>query len=292
MSPCLSAVQEDSCDMGYALKWMGHTLNLDQRTHVMGILNVTPDSFSDGGLYLELNRAVEHGLEMAHDGADIIDIGGESTRPYSQKISENQEIDRVIPVIEALKSTISIPISIDTYRARVACEAVKAGASIVNDISALRFDPEMASTVAMYGVPVVLMHMKGTPENMQDNPVYKDLIPELIDFLKDAINRAVKAGIREDLIIVDPGIGFGKTFDNNLQIIKELPRFSSLGRPILTGTSNKSFIGHILDKGVKERCTGTMASVAASVLNGAHIVRVHDVKKAVETVMVIDSIKR
>ncbi len=271
---------------------MKYSFNFEQRTHVMGILNVTPDSFSDGGHYLELDRAVEHAIEMAHDGADIIDVGGESTRPYSRKISEAQETDRVIPVIEALKYELTIPISIDTYRASVAQEAVRAGASIVNDISALRFDPLMASAIARAGVPVVLMHMKGTPENMQDNPVYKDLVTEIMDFLKDAIDRSSKAGIREDLIIVDPGIGFGKSFDNNLQIIKELSRFSSLRKPVLIGTSNKSFIGHILDKIVNERDTGTMATVAASVLNGANIVRVHDVRKAVETVRVIDSIKK
>lgn len=271
---------------------MNHSFNFEQRTHVMGILNVTPDSFSDGGHYLALDRAVEHAIEMAHDGADIIDVGGESTRPYSRKISAAQEMDRVIPVIEALKNELTIPISIDTYRASVAQEAVRAGASIVNDISALRFDPLMASAIARAGVPVVLMHMKGTPENMQDNPVYKDLVHEIIDFLKDAIDRSSKAGIREDLIIVDPGIGFGKSFDNNLQIIKELSRLSSLRKPVLIGTSNKAFIGHILDKAVSERDTGTMATVAASVLNGAHIVRVHDVRKAVETVRVIDSIKR
>lgn len=276
--------------MRFRLSWPDHVLNLNQRTHVMGILNVTPDSFSDGGRYFEVDKAVEHGLEMAGNGADIIDVGGESTRPYSQKTSIDEEMDRVIPVIEALKKEISLPVSIDTCKAKVAYEALKSGASIINDISALRFDPHMASIAADAGVPVILMHMKGMPENMQENPSYNDLIPEILDFLQDAIERAVAAGIREDLIILDPGIGFGKTFDDNFQIIKALSRFMSLKRPLLLGTSNKAFIGHVLDKEAHERDTGTMATIAAGVINGANIVRVHNVKKAVETVKIIDAI--
>ena len=278
--------------MTFTLNWSDYTLNLDQRTHIMGILNVTPDSFSDGGQYLELNKAIEHGLGMANDGADIIDVGGESTRPYSKKTSTNEEIDRVIPVIEVLHKELTIPISIDTYKSDVAREALNAGASMINDISALRFDPHMASIASNAKVPLTLMHMKGTPDNMQENPTYDDLISEIMEFLKDAIKRSVTAGIKEDLIIVDPGIGFGKTFDDNLKIIKELFRFGSLQRPILLGTSNKSFIGHILDKEVHERDIGTMATIATGVMNGAHIVRVHNVKKAVETVKITDSIKR
>ncbi|NQT55692.1 MAG: dihydropteroate synthase [Desulfobacteraceae bacterium] len=278
--------------MNFTLNWSDYTLNLDQRTHIMGILNVTPDSFSDGGQYLELNKAIEHGLGMANDGADIIDVGGESTRPYSKKISTNEEIDHVIPVIEVLHKELTIPISIDTYKSDVAREALNAGASMINDISALRFDPHMASIASNAKVPLTLMHMKGTPDNMQENPTYDDLISEIMKFLKDAIKRSVTAGIREDLIIVDPGIGFGKTFDDNLKIIKELFRFGSLQRPILLGTSNKSFIGHILDKEVHERDIGTMATIATGVMNGAHIVRVHNVKKAAETAKITDSIKR
>ena len=278
--------------MTFTLSWSDYTLNLDQRTHIMGILNVTPDSFSDGGQYLELNKAIEHGLGMANDGADIIDVGGESTRPYSKKISTNEEIDRVIPIIEALHKELTIPISIDTYKSEVAQESLNAGASMINDISALRFDPHMASIASNAKVPLILMHMKGTPDNMQENPTYDDLISEIIEFLKDAIKRSITAGIKEDLIIVDPGIGFGKTFDDNLKIIKDLFRFGSLHRPILLGTSNKSFIGHILDKEVHERDIGTMATIATGVMNGAHIVRVHNVKKAVETVKITDSIKR
>ncbi len=274
------------------MSWSDHVLNLGQRTHVMGILNVTPDSFSDGDRYLEVDKAVEYALEMAHEGADIIDVGGESTRPYSQKISVSEELDRVIPVIEILSRELTIPISIDTYKAAVAQESLKAGASIINDISALRFDPHMSSIAAQAGVPLILMHMKGTPQDMQENPVYDDVISEILDFLKDATMRSRKAGIKESLIIVDPGIGFGKTFNNNLEIIRDLSRFASLKRPVLLGTSNKAFIGHILGREAHQRDTGTMATIAAGVMNGAHIVRVHNVRKAVETVKIIDAIKR
>ena len=278
--------------MNFTLSWADYFLDLNLRTHIMGILNVTPDSFSDGGKYLESNKAIEHGISMAQEGADIIDVGGESTRPYSQKISASEEMARVLPVLEALKKEIDIPISIDTRKSDVAREALKAGASMINDISALRFDPQMASVAAEAGVPVILMHMKGTPENMQKNPTYNDLIPEILNFLKKAIDRSVKAGIRENHIIVDPGIGFGKTFDDNLMIIKELYRFEDLRRPLLLGTSNKKFIGQILGKEVHERDTGTMATIAYGVINGAHIVRAHNVKMAVQTVRLIDAIKR
>ena len=277
--------------MGFALSWSNYFLDLDRKTHIMGILNVTPDSFSDGGRYVELDKAVAHGIGMTQEGVDIIDVGGESTRPYSQKISSAEEMDRVIPVVEALSKQVPIPISIDTYKSDVAQEALKSGASLINDISALRFDPKMASVVAAAGVPVILMHMKGTPEDMQRSPTYKNLVPEILDFLKDAVDRSAAAGIREDLVIVDPGIGFGKTFDDNLKIIRELTRFRSLQRPLLLGTSNKAFIGHVLDKEAHERETGTMATIAAGVMNGAHIVRVHNVRKAVETVKMIDAIK-
>ena len=276
----------------FTLRWSDRILHLDQKTHIMGILNVTPDSFADGGLYLQREKAIEHGLSMARDGADIVDVGGESTRPYSKKISADEEIDRVIPVIQALSRELTIPISIDTCKAEVAQQAIKAGASIINDISALRFDPEIISTAAEAGVPVILMHMKGTPADMQDSPTYNNLIPEILDFLKHAIDRAVKGGISKDKIIVDPGIGFGKGFDHNLIIIKELAQFSLLQRPILLGPSRKAFIGHILDNETRERDTGTMATIVAGVMNGAHIVRVHNVKKTLETVKIIDAIKR
>ena len=275
----------------FSLSWSGHNLRLSERTHIMGIINVTPDSFSDGGLFFQKEKAVECGLTMARDGADIIDVGGESTRPYSEKVSIEEELKRVIPVIEALHREIAIPISIDTCKAEVAKQALLAGASIINDISALRFDPEMTSVAAEAGVPVIVMHMKGTPGDMQDNPTYDNLIHEILDFLKDAIDRAVKGGIRKDMSIVDPGIGFGKSFDHNLEIIKELNQFSSLERPILLGSSRKAFIGHILDKEPDERDTGTMATISVGVLNGAHIVRVHNLKKALETIKVVDAIR-
>jgi dihydropteroate synthase len=278
--------------MTLSLDWGPHHFRLDERTHVMGVLNVTPDSFSDGGLFFETDRAVEHGITMVQEGADFIDVGGESTRPFSKPLSSEEELSRVIPVIEAIAREVSVPVSIDTCKGSVAKEALKAGASIINDISALRLDPEMASVAAEAGVPVIMMHMKGTPEDMQKNPVYGDLISEIKDFLDGAVQRAIKAGISEDLTLVDPGIGFGKTFDHNLLIIKNLASFSSLGRPILIGTSNKAFIGQILGKDARERVTGTMATVAAAAMNGANIVRVHKVKEAVETVKVVDAIKR
>jgi dihydropteroate synthase len=274
----------------YTLSWPGHSLVLGKKTCVMGVLNATPDSFSDGGRYFNHDKAIEQGLSIARDGADIIDIGGESTRPYAQLVPEEEELSRVIPVIEALKKEIDTPISIDTCKAGVAAAALKAGASIINDISALRFDSRMAPVAAEAGVPVILMHMQGTPGNMQDNPFYNDLIPEIIDFLKSAIDSAVKAGVKREMIIIDPGIGFGKNFNHNLEIIRNLARFTELDLPILFGPSRKAFIGRILGKEPAERDAGTMAAVSAGVINGAHIMRVHNVKMAVDTVKVIDEI--
>lgn len=274
-----------------ALKWLSHNLNLDSKTFIMGILNVTPDSFSDGGLHFRIDDAVEHGLRMANEGADIIDVGGESARPFSDPLPLEEELRRVIPVIKALSQEIDIPISIDTYKSEVARQALEAGAQMVNDISAMRFDPAIGPLVADAGVPIVLMHMKGTPKNMQVNPTYKDLFGEVIGFLRKAMEQAIRIGIRTDLVIIDPGIGFGKSFDDNLKIINGLHRFSSLGQPILVGTSNKFFIGHVLDLPVESRETGTMATIAAAAMNGASIVRVHNVKAAKETVTIIDALK-
>lgn len=273
------------------LKWSGYSLELDSRTLVMGVLNVTPDSFYDGGQYHKLDDAVAQGLRMAEAGADIIDVGGESTRPYSNLLSIDEELKRVIPVIEALSKEVALPVSIDTYKSEVAKRALEAGAAMVNDISAMRFDPSMGNVVAATGVPIVLMHMKGEPKNMQISPVYDDLLGEIVDFLRRAAEKAVSMGIRRDLIIIDPGIGFGKSFDDNLMILRELQRFSSLGYPILAGTSNKSFIGHVLGLPVESRDTGTMATIAAAVMNGAHIIRAHNVRAAKETVTIIDAIK-
>ncbi len=278
--------------MNYNLSWNNHSLALGTRTHLMGVLNVTPDSFSDGGRYFSVAHAVAHGVNMARDGADIIDIGGESTRPYSGKLPTNEEMARVIPVIRQLRKEISIPISIDTYKAEVAEEALNAGASMINDISALRLDPHMGRVAANACVPVILMHMKGTPENMQRHPEYDDLIREILDFLKNAIQRSESAGIKRDMMILDPGIGFGKTFEHNLKVIHNLEKFQTLKQPLLLGPSNKAFIGRILGKEAHERDTGTMAAVAACVMNGAHIIRAHNVKMAVETIKIIDAIKR
>ena len=275
-----------------ALKWLDYNLNLDSKTLIIGILNVTPDSFFDGGLHFRTDDAVRQGLRMATEGADIIDVGGESTRPFSDPMPLEEELRRVIPVIKALSQEINIPISIDTYKAKVARQALEAGAKMVNDISAMRFDPAMGPLVAEAGVPIVLMHMKGTPKDMQANPTYNDLFGEIMGFLSKAIDQAVKIGIKRNLIIIDPGIGFGKSFDNNLNIIKELNKFRTLGQPILVGTSNKSFIGHVLDLPVECRETGTMATIAAAVINGANIIRAHNVKAARETVTIIDAIMK
>jgi dihydropteroate synthase len=273
------------------LQWSRYEFDLDSRTFIMGVINVTPDSFFDGGRYFTIDNAVKHGQRMASEGADIIDIGGESTRPSSDPLSLGEELRRIIPVIKALSQEIAIPISIDTYKSEVARRALEAGARMVNDISAMRFDPAIGQVVASAGVPIVLMHMKGAPKNMQDNPVYGDLLGEITDFLRKVTDKAVSLGIKRDLIIIDPGIGFGKSFDDNLMIIRDLHRFSSLGYPVLVGTSNKSFIGHVLDLPVESRDTGTMATIAAAVMNGAHIIRTHNVKAAKETVAIIDAIK-
>ncbi len=273
------------------LNWLGHHLDLDSKTSIMGILNVTPDSFFDGGIHFRLNHAVKSGLSMAVEGADIIDVGGESTRPSSDPLPLDQELGRVIPVIKALSREVKVPISIDTYKSEVARQALEAGATMVNDVSALRFDPAMGPLVAEAGVPIVLMHMKGTPKDMQIKPTYKDLLGEIAGFLSRAIEQAAGIGIKRELIIIDPGIGFGKSFDDNLKIIKGLHTFSSLGQPVLVGTSNKAFIGHVLGLPGESRETGTMATIAAAVMNGADIVRVHNVKAARETVRMIEAIE-
>ena len=257
----------------------------------MGILNVTPDSFSDGGLYFDKEDAVTHGEMLAAAGADIIDIGGESTRPFSEPVPAEQEIQRVVPVIEELARRVSVPISVDTTKTQVARRALEAGAVIVNDIGALRLDPAMADLVAGADVPVILMHMKGSPKDMQMDPQYKDVVGEIKSFLADAVHRAEEAGINHSRIIVDPGIGFGKTVTHNLTLIKNLRVLQELGAPILIGPSRKSFISKLLGPGDERRETGTQAAVAVSALNGAHIIRVHDVERTRETLNMVDAIK-
>ncbi|MEN2994103.1 MAG: dihydropteroate synthase [Thermodesulfovibrio sp.] len=274
------------------LKFHNFELDFLKKTYIMGIVNVTPDSFFDGGRYFSYQKAVDHALRLVDEGADILDIGGESTRPGAEPVSIDEELRRVIPVIEAVSKRVSIPISIDTYKARVAEEAIKAGATIINDISGLRFDPEMPYIASKYKVPVVVMHIKGTPKDMQKNPYYEALIPEIIEYLRNSIIIAKQAGVDENMIIIDPGIGFGKLPEHNLIIIKNLKEFSSLGKPLLIGVSRKSFIGKVLNEPSPDnRLEGTASAVAISVINGANIVRVHDVGFMVKVVRMADAIK-
>lgn len=275
------------------LTWKNFSLDFSKKTYIMGILNVTPDSFADGGLYFDKSSAIERAYQIVEEGADIIDIGGESTRPGSEPISIKEELIRTIPLIEAISKKIKVPISIDTYKSEVAKVALDAGASMVNDISGLRFDPKMTDVVSEYKVPVVIMHIKGKPQDMQQNPVYDALIPEIIDYFRMGIIMATRAGVLEDKIIIDPGIGFGKTFDHNLEIINNLYEFTLLEKPILIGPSRKAFIGKILgDAPATERLEGTAAAVSISIINGANVVRVHDVKETVKVAKVADAVKR
>ena len=246
------------------------------RTLIMGILNVTPDSFSDGGLFADAGKAVAHARQMVEDGAEIIDVGGESTRPGSDNVSEEEEIKRIKPVIERLVKEINAPISIDTYKPKVAEECLKLGATLVNDITGLR-NKDMIKIIAKHKVPVIIMHMKGEPKNMQQNPVYKDAVKEIKEFFNDKINEARSCGIKD--IIIDPGIGFGKTTEHNLQILKRLSEFKDFGCPVLVGPSRKSFIGNITGLQVNERLEGTLAAISVAITNGADMIRVHDVKE-------------
>ncbi len=267
-----------------------YSLPIGRRTLVMGILNVTPDSFSDGGKYLSSRRAVAHALKLQREGADILDIGGESTRPGSKPVSSREEIRRILPVIESLQSRLSIPISVDTSKASVAKAALKAGASLVNDVTALR-DPRMARVIAAFGVPVILMHMRGTPKTMQRSPIYRRLIPEVLQELRGSVRKAVASGISRDKILLDPGIGFSKGPEHNLVLIEKLPAFRALGFPVVVGPSRKSFLRHVLGEGVDGRLFGTAAAVAFAAANGADIVRVHDVAAMKQVVSVVDAIR-
>lgn len=283
----------------YTITCGSQTLALGQRTLIMGIVNVTPDSFSDGGHFFSPDRAIAQAMQLVEEGADILDIGGESTRPFSDPVGESEEMDRVLPVIEGISSRASIPISIDTTKASVARQAVAAGASMINDISALRTDPQMAATTARCGVPIILMHMKGTPKTMQVEPVYDDLTTDIMTFLSDAMNRALSAGVERSAIILDPGIGFGKTIGHNLQLLRDLDRFHDLAAPLLIGPSRKMFIRHLLkDPSQKdmdplsvEVARGTQATVAAAAMKGVHIVRVHDVARTRATLAIVNAIQ-
>jgi len=275
------------------LVWGNFTLDFSQKTCIMGILNITPDSFSDGGRFFDPASAIDRGIQMAEEGADVVDIGGESTRPGSEPLSVKEELRRTIPVIETLSREIDIPLSIDTYKSEVAKRALDAGASMVNDISGLRYDHAMPEVVAEYKVPVAIMHMKGTPKDMQKNPVYEALIPEIMDYLRGGIRLAMESGVSEDKVIIDPGIGFGKTFEHNLEIIHRLEEFTLLEKPILIGPSRKAFIGKVLgDLPPEDRFEGTAAVIAVSIMNGANIVRVHDVSEMSRVAKLADAIKR
>lgn len=277
----------------YDLNWGQWRLDLESGPKIMGVVNVTPDSFSDGGDFYSTGKAVEQGLQLVEAGADIIDVGGESTRPGSKGISEQEEINRVIPVIKALAAQTDEPICVDTTKAGVACVALDAGAAMVNDISAGNSEPELLRIAAGYGVPVVLMHMKGMPRSMQENPTYDDLMGEIKSYLCLAAERAEEAGVRKNLIIIDPGIGFGKTFDHNLTLINRLDEFQSLNRPILLGASRKAFLGQILG-GVppKERETATEAINALAVYKGANIIRTHKVESTKQMLAVAHAVRQ
>ncbi len=265
--------------------------DLSARIHVMGVLNVTPDSFSDGGKFLNPDDAIAHGRKMEIEGADFIDVGGISTRPGAVEVSVEEELNRVIPVITALANEVSIPISIDTYRAKVADEALKAGALIVNDISAFNFDTAMAETIAKHNASAVVMHIKGTPKDMQKDPHYDDLMAELLTYFENTAWKANVAGIKQ--VIVDPGIGFGKTVEHNLQILKNLGDLKRLDSPIMIGVSRKSMIGKILNiEDVNDRHEGTITLNTIGVINGAHIIRVHDVIEGVRTARIIDAYRK
>jgi dihydropteroate synthase len=275
----------------YVIKTRHGTMALGRRTLLMGIINVTPDSFYDGGKRFDPAKAVADGVGLVEAGADMIDIGGESTRPGAPPVSAEEELQRVLPVVQGLRRTVKVPISIDTYKARVARAALTAGADIVNDISALRFDPEMAVLVATERVPVVLMHMQGTPQTMQAEPRYSNVLGEVQDFLEARVGVALEAGVERDNIILDPGIGFGKTLDHNLILLRGLPVFASMGYPLLVGASRKAFIGKILDAKPDERLEGSLAAAVVAVFGGAHIIRAHDVKETCRAVRVADAIR-
>ena len=256
----------------------------------MGILNVTPDSFSDGNLYFDRDKAVKHGLDLVREGADILDIGAESSRPGSDPIPVHEELDRILPVISKLREDTDTLLSVDTTKAEVARRALDAGADIINDISSLRFDPDMLPLASERGTPVILMHLKGNPKTMQDNPSYEDLLEEIKTFFQERIDTAVSSGIKREKIILDPGIGFGKKFEDNLNLIRNLHYFNNLERPILVGHSRKSFIGKIVDLPPQDRLEGSLSAAVLSVSQGAHLLRVHDVAATKKAILVADAI--
>ncbi len=267
-------------------------LNVGAKTLIMGILNVTPDSFSEDGKFYREKDAINRALIMEEEGADIIDIGGESTRPGAKLVSAKEELKRILPVIKILSRKLRVPISVDTSKSEVAKAALNEGASLVNDVSGFNSDSRMKDVAAHFGIPVIIMHMKGNPRTMQKKPFYKSLFSEMIDYFNRSIDMLVEAGVSKENIIIDPGIGFGKTLNHNIEILKNLKELKILGRPILVGTSRKSFIGKLLDADIGNRLFGTVASSCLAMLNGADILRVHDVKEIKEAAIIIDSITR
>lgn len=265
---------------------------MDSTTAIMGVLNVTPDSFSDGGRYLSPDAAVEHALAMVEDGADLLDIGAESSRPGADQVDEAEETRRLIPVVREVCRRVTVPVSVDTTKAAVALRALDAGAAMINDISALRFDPAMGNVVAESGAGLVLMHMQGTPKTMQRAPRYDDVVGDIREFFAERIRAAECCGINPEQIVLDPGIGFGKTCEHNLTLLARLDCFLSLGRPILVGVSRKAFIGQILDREIDERLMGTAGAVAVAMVRGARMVRVHDVGPIRDVVRMVDAIAR
>ncbi len=275
----------------YVLKTSRREITLGQITQIMGILNVTPDSFSDGGLFYNQQKAVDHALKLVDEGADIIDVGGESTRPGAASVPVKEELKRVIPVISEIAQKTNLPISIDTTKATVAKEAIAAGAEIVNDISAGHKDKKMLQTVKDSGAAMILMHMRGAPRNMQKGDLtYRYLMGEIIDYLENSVEKAISAGIERDHLVIDPGIGFGKMSEDNYRVIRNLMELKTLGLPIMIGTSRKSFIGKVTGNDTKERLEGTAATVVAAILNGCHIIRVHDVASMKKVAAVADAI--
>lgn len=269
-----------------------HEIVIQSNPLVMGVLNVTPDSFSDGGTFVTVEQAVDHARQMQAEGADIIDIGAESSRPGAHPIDEREELRRLIPVVEAVRAAVSLPISVDTTKAAVARSAIQAGAVIVNDISALQGDSLMAQLVAETGVGVVLMHMQGTPQTMQQSPRYGNVVEEVMAFLQQRAQVAIACGVRSSQIVLDPGFGFGKLQEHNLRMLAEFEAFTTLGYPVLAGVSRKQFIGNVIRRPVHEREFGNAGAVAVAVLKGAHIIRVHDVRAMKDTAMVVSAISR
>ena len=279
-------------DKTYRFICREYSLKLSYPPLIMGVLNVTPDSFSDGGRFFDEQRALKHALRMEREGADIIDIGAESTRPGAKRVSAAEQLRRIEKIVGVLSKRLDIPISIDTSSSLVARKCLERGASIINDIYALRRDKKLAAVAAEYNAGLILMHMKGTPATMQKKPEYKDVIKEVIDFLARAKKQALSAGVKKENIILDPGIGFGKTTEHNLKLLNRISRFKPLGSPLLIGTSRKSFIGQVLDVPVKKRDAGTAISLVFAALNGAKIVRVHNVKEMKQAITLCDAIIR